>query len=365
MLSQCNPRPALPGPSYPSILPPSQATQPPPTTHNSHTFSQDPSPVPAIISHQEPEPQAPGPKPPSHPAPLMGPPPVPPHNYANLPGSSGHTGARPRPSNPLYGKKEQDYPSYMEVERREDHGPRGSYEAETLRADTKMTMPPPYQPYSEGLALPGQRGSQVEQHGYHHEGQYGGRPPVPQSPRESVSDSQSDRYAQIQDYNPTAFAYPEAHMNGHQNGFPEPDRAKGRENDSGIHSMDPQLEPQPMKRVPNGHAARDRASLRLKQRKEMEAKSAAGRAAKLNGQAPPTYVNAGSHRSPEDEYGFSAGPVPNGRPAGPNGYADMSGKQPADVDDKWYLKDSMRPVGASNHGMNCKCYRCQRKLTAI
>jgi hypothetical protein len=33
--------------------------------------------------------------------------------------------------------------------------------------------------------------------------------------------------------------------------------------------------------------------------------------------------------------------------------------------DKWYLKDSMRPVGAAVHGGNCKCYRCQRKLTTI
>merc|ERR1711936_1113486 len=68
------------------------------------------SPVPATISHQEPEPQAPGPKPTN--SSLMGPPPVPPHNYANLPSGQqqqGHAGARPRPSNPLYGKRE-DFP---------------------------------------------------------------------------------------------------------------------------------------------------------------------------------------------------------------------------------------------------------------
>ena len=98
----------------------------------------------------------------------------------------------------------------------------------------------------------------------------------------------------------------------------------------------------------------------------MEAKAAAGRAAKLNGGSNnvPTYVNSTNVRN-EDDYGFSGKPLQNGRPA--NGYADMSGggKQQAEVDDKWYLKDSMRPVGASNHGMNCKCYRCQRKLTAI
>ena len=140
--------------------------------------------------------------------------------------------------------------------------------------------------------------------------------------------------------------------------------------------MDPPVDSNPMKRVPNGHAARDRASLRLRQRKEMEAKAAAGRAAKLNGTDTylPTYVNSvqanGYRASEEDEYGFAGGNKPqqqsNGRPLGPNGYADMSGnKQTHDVDDKWYLKDSMRPVGASNHGLNCKCYRCQRKLTAI
>lgn len=140
--------------------------------------------------------------------------------------------------------------------------------------------------------------------------------------------------------------------------------------------MDPPVDSNPMKRVPNGHAARDRASLRLRQRKEMEAKAAAGRAAKLNGTDTylPTYVNSvqanGYRASGEDEYGFAGGNKPqqqsNGRPPGPNGYADMSGnKQTHDVDDKWYLKDSMRPVGASNHGLNCKCYRCQRKLTAI
>ena len=76
------------------------------------------------------------------------------------------------------------------------------------------------------------------------------------------------------------------------------------------------------------------------------------------------YVNTG-HKT-EDDYGFSG----NGHPhqlnnAGPNGYADMSGLKPTDNDDKWYLKDSMRPVGAASHGQTCKCYRCQRKLTAI
>jgi len=333
--------------------------------------------VSAIISHQEPEPQAPGPKPPGghmNSSTLMGPPPVPPHNYANLPSGQqqGHAGARPRPSNPLYGKKEEvsNYPSYIEVDRREPesvYGPRGSYEAETLRSDSKMMLPPSYSLVAEQHG--GDSGGQFKQF----ENQYGARPPVPQSPRESVSDNQSDRYAQIQDYNPQPESrFYQEQMNGQHNGYPELERLKNRESDSGIHSMEPSGSSEsqaPLKRVPNGHAARDRASLRLKQRKEMEAKAAAGRAAKLNGGSSanvPTYVN--SSVRPEDDYGFSnVGPssklLPNGRPA--NGYADMSGSKQTEVDDKWYLKDSMRPVGASNHGMNCKCYRCQRKLTAI
>ncbi len=97
-------------------------------------------------------------------------------------------------------------------------------------------------------------------------------------------------------------------------------------------------------------------------------------------------------RDPADEYGFAGGPAAanggyvngpaslaaNGprlannshaataKPVINNGYADMSGKRTPDLlEDKWYLKDSMRPVGAASHGLHCKCYRCQRKLTAI
>lgn len=54
----------------------------------------------------------------------------------------------------------------------------------------------------------------------------------------------------------------------------------------------------------------------------------------------------------------------NGPTSLQNGHAAMSNGH-TDPDDKWYMKDSMRPVGASVHGDNCKCYRCQRKLTAI
>ena len=57
-------------------------------------------------------------------------------------------------------------------------------------------MPPSYSLVAEQHG--GDSGGQFKQF----ENQYGARPPVPQSPRESVSDNQSDRYAQIQDYNP-------------------------------------------------------------------------------------------------------------------------------------------------------------------
>ncbi len=53
----------------------------------------------------------------------------------------------------------------------------------------------------------------------------------------------------------------------------------------------------------------------------------------------------------------------NGRDEDDYGFA--GGVEQQQQSDKWYLKDSMRPVGAPAHGGNCKCYRCQRKLTAI
>ncbi len=90
------------------------------------------------------------------------------------------------------------------------------------------------------------------------------------------------------------------------------------------------------------------------------------------------YVNTQA-RDQVEEYGFAgvsngymngsaaAAATANGGPAKTsNGYADMSGKRtPDNLEDKWYMKDSMRPVGAASHGLHCKCYRCQRKLTAI
>ena len=77
----------------------------------------------------------------------------------------------------------------------------------------------------------------------------------------------------------------------------------------------------------------------------------------------------------EDDYGFSTGATAlpngyhgNGNPQS-NGFTSNSNggfnPQATADSDKWYLHDSMRPVGAPVHGGNCKCYRCQRKLTAI
>ncbi len=89
------------------------------------------------------------------------------------------------------------------------------------------------------------------------------------------------------------------------------------------------------------------------------------------------YVNTQA-RDQVEEYGFAgvstngymngsaAAATANGAAKTSNGYADMSGKRTPDtLEDKWYMKDSMRPVGAASHGLHCKCYRCQRKLTAI
>ena len=136
---------------------------------------------------------------------------------------------------------------------------------------------------------------------------------------------------------------------------------------SGPISMPIQPSEAAMRRIPSGGRSRDRASLRQRQRRDMEAK-----ASKQN---PKTshpssgmsnhngYVNTGQLDN-QDDYGFSGEQkgLNNGKA---NGYADMSGNMKPENDDKWYMKDSMRPVGASAHGHMCKCYRCQRKLTAI
>jgi hypothetical protein len=81
------------------------------------------------------------------------------------------------------------------------------------------------------------------------------------------------------------------------------------------------------------------------------------------------YMNGSAAAAAANGYnmnGSAAAATANGAAKTSNGYADMSGKRtPDNLEDKWYMKDSMRPVGAASHGLHCKCYRCQRKLTAI
>jgi hypothetical protein len=111
-------------------------------------------------------------------------------------------------------------------------------------------------------------------------------------------------------------------------------------------------------RVPAGNERRDRVSLRAKHKQQMEEQKVQKQMKKLPDPKGPS----------EDDYGFTAPGA--GRPASimkkatSNGMTNGVGNhQPPD--DKWYLHDSMKPVGAPQHGGNCKCYRCQRKLTAI
>jgi len=461
---------------------------------------QESSPGTAIISHQEPEPQSPPPRTPARTASVpqptgsgINPPPVPPHNYANVPTSGTATsnqqynGARPRTTNPMY-NKQNNYEN-EDIERSQtrmtnhtenDYEVRMPYEAETLRADTRLTMPynnpdqfnplsdnPPSQrsshsePYVQHQDInermynntPAQRGSQSDAYPQHQDtrllsgnfphsprGSYNEPAPsqqnhrpynstiqqnplpgVPQSPRGSTSDSQSihmdnrliSNYPQLSQAispqsnqtetrqmprphnmqpNNTDRYGQEGQMNHFKqdqqdhmtNGFAD-DRIKSRvgfngDADSGLHSMGSDINnpehQQPLKRIPNGHQARDRASLRQKQRQDMS--NRAGQRSHSAGRMPMKdrqndigssygYVNAQpQQRNAEAEYGFNksaqAQAMTNGRV---NGYADMNGKKPQEPDEKWYMKDSMRPIGASVHGQNCKCYRCQRKLTAI
>merc|ERR1712064_114084 len=166
---------------------------------------------------------------------------------------TGFNGARPRTTNPLYKQQNNPPPNptktfinyYTEVERSQtrpeqiipEYETRLSYEAETLRADTKLTLPPPYynDPYSDNPSS--QRSSQAEpfppappQRGYH---------PLPQS-----RDSESDVYFQDQPsshaISPQSQSLSPPNVYHHQNdstaakprsNFPEP-------NDStGLHSM--------------------------------------------------------------------------------------------------------------------------------
>merc|ERR1719192_2569993 len=119
---------------------------------------QDPNSENAIISHQSPEPQSPGPRSSSLPQHAA--------NYVNCgreQQQQQYGGARPRTTNPLYRQHQPDKTyinDYTAVERSQprpesqiiaDYETRISYEAETLRADTKLTQqqqppPPRYSP---------------------------------------------------------------------------------------------------------------------------------------------------------------------------------------------------------------------------
>jgi len=379
-------------------------------------LQKDPSPVPAaMISHQEPEPQSPvSPTPPTYqtlppssqapsynppPTPSSSsaaPPPVPPHNYANMPESTragNFNGARPRPTNPLYGKLEEPTYSqdvsmnasrYSEMDR--STGLVLSYEAETLRADTKLIQNGLYnEPYSLS-DVPSQRSSHSEpyannsQRNSHsepypgnqqqnrdfypqpQESQYSQRP-LPQSPRgqHQLDQNFTDQHGRSKGPPPPlrgpSSAQQDHHArNGHE--LPLPQEQLNRYSnvteaapDSGLHSMTSSEfgnggggqyggERSSMRRVPNGHAARDRASLRLKQRREMEnrvAKQKLETKPGMNGymNGPTSLTNGGGHGMT----GNSSGPA--SMPPAVNGLTN------GDTEDKWYMKDTSHDVTAS------------------
>ena len=389
---------------------------------------QDPNAENAIISHQSPEPQSPGPRSSSLP-----------QHSANYVNQQQYGGARPRTTNPLYRQHQQPDKTYINdytaVERSQprpesqiiaDYETRISYEAETLRADTKLTQqqqppppryspdfpppksapgsqpPPPYynEPYSLTSSDPSsasQRSSQAESGPSSVSG-----PPPPPRGYLPVPQSEPDAAPRYNPPLPAPTGYPPPQLEAKQPrpGYPEPEAglhslpAPGpAEHHPGLHhhhqpearSASAVPPPQPseaaMRRIPSGGRSRDRASLRQRQRREMEARASKQSGAKQPPAASsaqdysPGYVNTAQHNGeaapgPEAEYGFSGGhhgqqqqQQLNGGKG--NGYADMSGLKSPEGEDKWYLKDSMRPVGAVAHGHTCKCYRCQRKLTAI
>jgi len=81
-----------------------------------------------------------------------------------------------------------------------------------------------------------------------------------------------------------------------------------------------------------------------------------GRNGMYQDRALPPQPNSLSNGAPssEDDYGFTSMPATS-KPQRPSqGTAEHD-----------YMRDPMKPVGAKMHGGNCKCYRCQRKLTAI
>eukprot|EP00088_Acartia_fossae_P036838 TRINITY_DN3802_c0_g1_i1.p1 TRINITY_DN3802_c0_g1~~TRINITY_DN3802_c0_g1_i1.p1 ORF type:complete len:285 (-),score=31.36 TRINITY_DN3802_c0_g1_i1:641-1372(-) len=117
------------------------------------------------------------------------------------------------------------------------------------------------------------------------------------------------------------------------------------------------------KHLPRGHSAKDRASLRLKQRKEMESRAHQSKH-NSEGVEEPSYY---SYQQQQNK--FTNGGPPSLQNHVPN-HQNLNNQPKSlpnstEAEDRWYMKDSMKPVGAATHGATCKCYRCQRKLTAI
>ena len=110
-------------------------------------------------------------------------------------------------------------------------------------------------------------------------------------------------------------------------------------------------------RIPNGHGrppARPPTGMR-----NGYGHSGGGGGGMYHDRALPPQPNSLSNGAPssEDDYGFTSMP-PTSRPQ-----TRAQAAPPAAEHD--YMRDPMKPVGAKMHGGNCKCYRCQRKLTAI
>merc|ERR1719410_1571252 len=167
----------------------------------------------AIISHQSPEPQSPGPRSSSLP-----------QHSANYVNQQQYGGARPRTTNPLYRQHQQPDKTYINdytaVERSQprpesqiiaDYETRISYEAETLRADTKLTQqqqPPPPR-YSPDFPPPKSApGSQPPPRGYL---------PVPQSEPDAAPRYNPPLPA------PTGYAPPQLETKQPRPGYPEPE----------------------------------------------------------------------------------------------------------------------------------------------
>jgi len=234
-------------------------------------------------------------------------PPLPPHNYANMPINKNPL-PPPRTEEPPQSRRTYNFnrqSRYQNIE--SDQEPLSYNDTQTLRADQKLEYPPP--PKEE---LRSNNGFS-----------------------DSTDSSAKPQFRQLHlDYG------------GGNNGRSE--------------SRATTAEPQQATRIPTGHARREnRASLRAKHRRDMEQQQAQAQAQAQATGVKPKKPAAQLPRD-EDDYGFSKGAaaLPNG-----NHHGNHQNRDPNQ--DKWYLHDSMRPVGAPQHGGNCKCYRCQRKLTAI